>query len=330
MHGISGQWAHNHPLLEQTLVHSSGISHVEGSKISVRRQILQTQRIQPGVNLLHTRLVKFKALRQKFSIFQRCNRARQRQVVAVEWLTHTVHQISYGRTGQGITDTQTGHTVDLGESTRDHQVIKFLEPFGGIDTMRRCQIFVIGFIQHHDHIARQTGNKGLEFIVGQKSARWIVRVSDPDNARVITHSRTHRRQIVRKVFGRGSNALTADAHGGEWVHRKRMCRKNGRTARRQKHLGNQFQHIIGTVTQNDLIGINAIMFGQRCLELKVIRVTRQAIDSVLNGCPRFGAHAQRVLIRCQLDDGFNRQTQLTCHFGNRLTGLIRCNLLDIR
>jgi hypothetical protein len=61
-------------------------------------------------------------------VVERGNCRGQRQIVDIERLTHTVHQIGDLSRSQRIANTQTSQSKNLGERAGHHQIRKILDP----------------------------------------------------------------------------------------------------------------------------------------------------------------------------------------------------------
>ncbi|MND89783.1 hypothetical protein D3C80_818530 [compost metagenome] len=134
------------------------------------------------------------------------------------------------------------------------------------------------------------------------------------------------------ILGRNHFGLCADRLGGNRVDSERMLAEHGVQARCQISTRNQFQDVVGTVAQRDLIEFDAALLGQQALEGKTVavRITGQLGQRIADRRQRLGTSAQRVFVARQLDDAGWIEVQLTRQFVHGLARNVRRKLLHAR
>ena len=85
---------------------------------------------------------------------------------------------------------------------------------------------------------------------------------------------------------------------GQGIDRKGVFGEYRRTARRQKHPRREFQHIIGSIAQHNLMGTDGQSCRQGLFQRKAvaIRVERQVVQRGRHGPLGQGRDAQRVFV----------------------------------
>ena len=262
---------------------------------------------------------------EELVIVQGRQRSGQCQVIDVERLAHAVHQIGNLGRGQAVANAQAGQAVDLGEGAADEQIRKILEPGRRIDALGSRDVLVVGLVEDNDHILGNAREEGAHLGIRQEIAGRIVRIGDPDNARIRADGRTHGIKIVTVVLGRRSDQLGTGRQRSQRIHREGMLGENGGTTGGQENAGDQVEHIIRAVAENDLILGNAAPFGDLGDEVELVGVALDPADGFLDGLPGLRAHAQRVFVGGQLDDAIDRNAHLASQFSDRFAWLVRGN-----
>ncbi len=132
------------------------------------------------------------------------------------------------------------------------------------------------------------------------------------------------------VFTGNSNTFRPDSLSRNGVYRERILGKHNFRRVIGKTADNQLQHIIGTITQCDLLGPHAQALRQLSLQVKTIAIRIEAhVVQCLAGsthCQR--AWPKRVFITGKLDNRRRVEPQFTGDLINWLTWLIGLQLLD--
>ena len=98
-----------------------------------------------------------------------------------------------------------------------------------------------------------TKQKLLEGILLNPGTSRVVGVSNKHNAGVVADGLQHRIEIITPVFRRHDDGLATHRLGRNGIHRKGMLREDHFLAGLHEGARHQFQDIVGTVTQRDLI-----------------------------------------------------------------------------
>ncbi len=322
---VTADRADDDALLEQLLVDRGGIAGPEGHEIAAGRDVFELQALQGSDQLRHAATIQLIAGVEEFVVVQRSQCPGQCQVIDVERLAYPVHQVGDLRRGQGVADAQTGQAVDLGERAADNQIREVLQPAGRINPLGCRDVLVVGLVEDDHHVLRNAFEEGAHLGIRQEVAGRVVRVGDPHDAGIRTDGRQHGIEVVAVVPGRRDDQLGPGRQRGQRIHGKGMLGEDGGAPRRQEDAGDQVEHIIRAVAQNDLILGNATPFGHLGDEVELVRVALDPADGFLDGLPGLRAHAQRVLVGGQLDDAIDRNAHLAGQFGDRLAWLVRGN-----
>ena len=174
-------------------------------------------------------------------------------------------------------------------------------------------VLPIGFVQHHPNPRRQRAEEALKGGAWGPSAGGIVRVGDEDDARRLVDALEHGVQIVPPILRRRHHQPAVGAHHGQGIDDEAVLIHDGLGARRKRHAGGEFQHIVGAVAKGDLRlrHVEAPRQGAFQLVAAAIRVTRQLRGGAFDGGANGGPGAARVLVAGELHDifdaGFPRQ-----------------------
>ena len=269
-------------------------------------------------------------LRQKIGIVQRGLSRSQRQAVDIERLAQAVDKVGHLRPCQRITHAQTRQSIGLRKGTGNDEIRVLRQPNQGV--RRRVEKLGVRLVQHHDDAGRHRGQKLGQRGVRQERPGRIIRIGDKDHRRVLTDRGPHGRKVMAKISRRHLNRRRIAGGNGQGINRKGMLGKHGRTPRRQKHPRGEFEHIVGTITQHDLIGTHTQPSRQRLFQREAIAIgiQRQAIQGRRYGPTGLGRNAQRVFVGSQFDDVRLLETQLARQLGDRLARHIRCNRTNVR
>jgi hypothetical protein len=111
-----------------------------------------------------------------------------------------------------------------------------------------------------------------------------------------------------------------------------MLCKHRRGARRQEGTRGHVQHIVGAIAENDLLRCDAQFLRQPGLQRKAraVRIQRHVVQRILRCHQRARAGAERIFVRCQLDDVGLVQAEFARELGDRLAGLVWGNRARIR
>ncbi|MNT08400.1 hypothetical protein D3C72_1431420 [compost metagenome] len=123
----------------------------------------------------------------------------------------------------------------------------------------------------------------------------------------------------------------ADFLRGERIDGKRVFGIDDRLARPHQRMGGQLQDVVAAVAERQPFGRDIVLRRKLRLQLETVtvRIAAQLIHRRRNRGPGGGRHAERVLIRGQLDDTRLVEPELTRHLGNRLASDVRRDLSHI-
>ena len=155
-HAIGGNGPHDDARAQQFLEHRCGARHLEGHEVAVRRNMRKALLLQPRHDLIHAAAVQLITLADELLVIQCSSSGSERQAVDVERLAHAVHQVGYTRRAHGITHAQAGESVHFRKGTGNQQIGIFFQPRDAVVAILRAQVFVIGLVEHHQNILRQT------------------------------------------------------------------------------------------------------------------------------------------------------------------------------
>ena len=98
----------------------------------------------------------------------------------------------------------------------------------------------------------------------------------------------------------------------------------------QKCPGDEFEHIIGTITKGETGRRKPVFFGQPLAQAEraSIRIVIDILVAMLNGLQRLFTCTQRVFIGCQFDG--TGDTKFTLEFLDGFTRQVRLQLLHTR
>ncbi|MNN41160.1 hypothetical protein D3C81_1552620 [compost metagenome] len=166
----------------------------------------------------------------------------------------------------------------------------------------------------------------------EPGAGRVVRVGDEDHTGLAVDGRQHGRQVMPPGLGRNDLGLGTDCLSDDRVDRKGMLAEYRIQARRQVRPGDQFQNVVGTVAQGDLVHLDIALLGQPLFEGKAVAigVAGQFGERIANGRQGLGAGAQRILVAGQLDDAGRIDIQLARQLIDRLAWNVRRQLLHAR
>ena len=286
--------------------------------------------LQATQNLLHASTIELIASGNELMVIKGCRRCRQRQVVAVERLPDAIHQIGHFGRSQRIANTQPREAIDFRESPRNHEVRELRQPRRRIGTLFKRNVLVISLVENHHHIGRNRLQKSLELRIREEGSGRVIRIGNPDQARIRAYRLPHGLQVMAKILGRHGDQFGACRKRSDRINSKSMLRKNRRATRRQKNASNHIQHIVGAITEHDALHAEAGMIGQRALQTEVIRVTLQRTKRFFQRHLRLRAHAQRVFVGRELDDTLYRKPHFTGELSNRLARQVRRDGADVR
>src|SRR5882672_1483091 len=102
-----------------------------------------------------------------------------------------------------------------------------------------------------------------------------------------------------------------------------MLRIYGAGARRERGAGREFEDVVGAVAERQPLERHAKARCQRFLEFEAVavRVTPK-LGGARDRSARGGRHAERIFVRCELDDRLRRQPEFACQFLDRLAALV--------
>src|SRR6185437_17034309 len=160
-HFIYADGAHNDALPEEAFIYRAGVTaiHAETQKIAIGRDVFDAKLPQARSDLQHACLIERIGSFHKFHIVQCGYSASEANTIYIERLAHPIHQSAHVRVGHSESHAYARHAVSFGKSTSDKQVGKALQPRNAVSLDGAWQIFVISFIQHYQHIRRDTLQK---------------------------------------------------------------------------------------------------------------------------------------------------------------------------
>ena len=104
-----------------------------------------------------------------------------------------------------------------------------------------------------------------------------------------------------------------------------MLRVDGLQGRREERARGKLEHVVGAVAEDDLRHVDAVTPRQRRFQLEAVAVgiARDIGERRLHRLHRERTHAERILVRRQLDDVVRIEFQFAREFPDRLARLIR-------
>ena len=144
--------------------------------------------------------------------------------------------------------------------------------------------------------------------------------------------RAHRREIVAIVLRRHRDALRAHGLRGDWVHGEGVLGVDRGRARCEEGARGQVEDVVGTVSQHDRVRRDAEFFRQLRLqrETGAVGIQGHVVQCVLRRRQGHRTGAERVLVRCELDDVGFVQSQFARKFGNGFARLVRGDRTHVR
>src|SRR6185312_2773471 len=159
---------------QQRLEDGIRVARLEENEVAARRQKPQAQRAQPVLDLSHSVTVHHAAVLDVLLVAKRRERGRLRERVHVEGLPHAVHQIGDRSVHHAVAHAQCGETVRLGKRVRHDEIRVPLDPGRRIRLLRWFEEFVVGLIEHDDHLARHRRNEAFDNVTREPGSRRIV------------------------------------------------------------------------------------------------------------------------------------------------------------
>ncbi len=118
------------------------------------------------------------------------------QCVRVECQPDAVQQIRDDRIRQGITDTQAGKPVGFRKRAHDQQVVEGADQRRAFLVIIGSHILGIGFIQHNQHIFRNTLQEIEQLVARHIGSGRIVRIGNEHDTRAVIDYGQHCAEIV--------------------------------------------------------------------------------------------------------------------------------------
>jgi hypothetical protein len=135
---------------------------------------------------------------------------------------------------------------------------------------------------------------------------------------------------MREITRRDDDRLGAAGQRRQRIDGKGILGEDRRASRREKHAGDQIEHVVRAVAEHDALAAEAAALGKGVFESKVVRVARQVVDRCEDCRTRLRTHAERIFVGGELDDLLDGNPHLARELGDRLARLVGRDRPDIR
>ena len=108
---------------------------------------------------------------------------------------------------QGVTDAETGHAINFGESTqyKERSVVAFLNHFDEAVVSRIFHVFEISFIYHRNDMIREFTDEFFDFCGVYISSGRVVWIADDNHFCPVCNGCQHRVKVVAVIIGQWEN-----------------------------------------------------------------------------------------------------------------------------
>ena len=175
-------------------------------------------------------------------VVERCERARLRDAVHIEWLPRLVKHFDHIRPGNGIADPQPGEAMNLREGSQNNDVsflVNVLQRVGWI-----IEEFKICFVENDNYVLGHARHEPVYRALRDQRAGRIVRVRN-ENETGFWRDRIQRRlQILLIIRARRFNRAHAESGREQFINDKRVLKGDYVIARIQKRVTEKFDHFI--------------------------------------------------------------------------------------
>ena len=273
-------------MCQQGLIDTGGwLTHFHGNEVACRRDVGKPHAIEAFRQLLQAGFVHLPGFLQiGFILKNSCGR-RQGNGIDIEWLANPVQDVSNGRRTDAVAHSQRCKPPRLGKGAADNQVRVFFQQPNTIRVLVTNKVFAVGFIQNNQNLFRDTIQKRFNRIGGVHGTGGIIRISNKHQLGALAHRIGHGIQIMPPVLCRHRHTSGANRLGYQRVYCEGILGKHHFAIRVGETPGNDFQHIVGTITEGDLAHFHAKATSQSLLQIKAIAVRVQAhfIEGISGG-----------------------------------------------
>ena len=236
----------------------------------------------------------------------------------------------------GITDAQSCQRISFAESAGDDQIrILRLQRQRG-RPFRRIDEFGIGLVDNDHDIRRHVRHERGEVVCAVPGAGGVIGIGeinqprrgrDRSGDRVESVAAGHR---VAVCIARRDPQRRARALRGDGVDRKTILRRNHVDTGAGKHLRALHQQFMRTVAQHDGCNIDAMLRGQRTLEVGAERIgiAKAVVDGGEDRLFRAWTGTVRVFVRAEFDEMPPFEATPEC--GQIVAGIVGAKRLDAR
>src|SRR4051812_15832724 len=172
----------------------------------------------------------------------------QRYPGDVERLPDFVQSLNQLGSCNAISDPQTGEPLDFRKCPeRDNVAPGANEP----QAVRRIvQVLVVRLVDNDDDAVRNFLNEAIDFVLLRQRARWIVGISNENEACLRSDGRGHGIEIVSKIPRGNLNRVRSEDRSHEPVNNESMFRRHDLVASVKKGVAEEFDDLIGTGAEN--------------------------------------------------------------------------------
>ena len=236
-----------------------------------------------------------------------------------------------GGVSESVADAEPGEALDFGEGAEEDEGAAFANPLDG--GWRFGDEFVVGFVKDEEWAVGKFLDEGGEFGVGDAGAGGVIGGSEEDEADIVLQAGGETGKVVMEIaigdfFEGNMEEPSHEAIDGEGVGGG----ENAALAWLGVGVVAEFDDFVGAATENDVVGGEAVGFGDGLAEVEsaAVGVEVGMIERIANGLDGEGGGPKGIFVGGEFDNLGGGESVFASDIGDGPTWLVGFEISDVR